>query len=97
MKRKARRVMEEVLRHELLALGRKSYADAKSAPRCVGWARGPFDVAVWHEDGERSSHKLIAQVCLRGCLGMGMMRAEGYSYSPDGRRVLDRRELWEYC
>ena len=41
MKRKARRVMEEVLRHELLALSRKSYADAKSAPRCVGWARGP--------------------------------------------------------
>ena len=32
--------MEEVLRHEMLALSRKSYADAKSAPRCVGWARG---------------------------------------------------------
>ena len=97
MKRKARRVMEAVLRHEMSALGRKSYADAKIAPHCVGWTRGPFDVAVWHKEGERSSHKLIVQVYLRGCLGMGMMRAEGYSYSPDGRRVLDRRELWEYC
>ena len=89
--------MEEVLRHEMLALSRKSYADAKSAPHCVGWTRGPCDVAVWHEAGERSSHKLIVQVYLRGCLGMGMMRADGYLYSLDGRRVLDRRELWEYC
>ena len=90
-------IMGKLLQHELRWLAGFSYDDIRKFPLYLDRQRGPFLVAFWHEKISNGRHKLVVQVCKRGCLGMSVVIAGGFLCTHEGFRELKECELWDYC
>lgn len=90
-------VMKRVMQHEVLLISRSSYVEVLAMPAYSDKVRGPFVVAIWHQVCENELHKVVVQICLRRCLGISTMVADGYMFARNGFRRLEKNEIWEFC
>ena len=95
MNRKAN-LMRKIIDFEMKRIEKLDFLKVSSMPNYSDRKRGPFLIAYWHERCGDSTARLIVQVYLYRCFGIGDVCVGGMQFTSDGKRLLTMKEMTAY-